>query len=302
MYTLLRIGYLLLIVTTVTPLYAVEPAIALPPIYVQKDEAGNLFRIKLDFDPKNPTYTVKGVYLDKADMVDLEAAGFQVSVLPLESGGEGKNNFKVSGSCPVPTDFVIRADSSGTVTGNLSFLTTNSPSGTTTQWVVFDFYALNYRGQPTHNIIVPFFKKVLHGWGAFFGNNSSSVDGCGPTALFTTQIEGWAQLPPPPPPGILRNDWQSKTFNGPNSCGAKMVNGFLGSPYDPQPRYRMTIHASTGKWVAYKVDEYQPSGGLVPLTPWKGLQVTSQPWPKGSPPLDDTAQGLFFGSTEGGSN
>jgi hypothetical protein len=77
---------------------------------------------------------------------------------------------------------------------------------------------------------------------------------------------------------------------------------FLGSPLDPQPRYQMTIQASTGKWVAYKIDEYQSGGGLVPLTPWKGLQVTSQPWPAGSPPLDATAQGLFFGSTPGGSN
>jgi hypothetical protein len=75
-----------------TPSYTDESAIhfdappsALPPIYVEEDEAGNLFKISLSFDPESRTYTVARVFLDEADIAELEAAGFQIVVLPAES-------------------------------------------------------------------------------------------------------------------------------------------------------------------------------------------------------------------------
>jgi hypothetical protein len=108
-----------------TPSYADESAIhfdvapsALPPIYVEEDEAGNLFKISLSFDPESRTYTVERVFLDEADIVELEAAGFQVAVLPMGSGREGKDNLGVtgvSGNCPLPANFIVSANSSGTI-------------------------------------------------------------------------------------------------------------------------------------------------------------------------------------------
>ncbi|CAH9019364.1 hypothetical protein [Candidatus Nitrosacidococcus sp. I8] len=196
--------------------------------------------------------------------------------------------------CPIPTNFTIYGDSSGNVFGNIYCLTTTTSNTVSTQWVGFDFYTSpNYEGQATHNIIVPFFKQILHGWGAFFGNNSQDLlHGCGSNMIYTTQIEGWAQLLNPQGP----QDQQSLTYNGPNSCGAELHSGGT-----PQPHYRMSIQASTGKWVSYQVQEYQ-NGNLVTVTPWKTLNVLSQNWPNGTPNLDSTAKSLFIGSVKGGNN
>jgi hypothetical protein len=113
------------IVVLWTPSYADESTIhfdaapsALPPVYVQEDEAGNLFSINLSFDPESRTYMIERVYLSEADIAELEAAGLQVAVLPVESGGEGKDNLGVtgvSGNCPLPANFIVSANSSGTI-------------------------------------------------------------------------------------------------------------------------------------------------------------------------------------------
>ncbi|CAH9017026.1 hypothetical protein [Candidatus Nitrosacidococcus sp. I8] len=199
--------------------------------------------------------------------------------------------------CPIPTNFTIYGDSSGQVFGNYYCLTTTTSNTVNTQWVGFNFYtSTNYgtQQQPTHNIIVPFFKQVLHGWGAFFGNNSQSSDGCGANMTFTTQIEGRAQTGLPTVP--QSQDWQSKTYNGPNSCGAEL---------QPYHSYHMDIQANNNTWVAYQVQEYQ-NGNLVTVTPWKQLQVLvpGQKWnpPILAPNLDFSAKGLFIGSVPGGSN
>lgn len=61
----------------------VDPSV-LPPIYVEEDEAGNLFRTSVTFDPESGTYTVEEVYLDEADLAELRAEGFRIGVSPAE--------------------------------------------------------------------------------------------------------------------------------------------------------------------------------------------------------------------------
>jgi hypothetical protein len=165
---------------------------------------------------------------------------------------------------------------------------------------------------PIHSPITLFYDDVLQGWGGFFGNNSGAYDpqgnyvGCGSTALFNSQIEGWYQLPGwAPPPGTPGNaNWRSKTFNGSNSCGNEMYDGW---PY-ANPYYRITMHANTGKWVGYQIEQ-KVSGVWQILTPWKSLQVTSAPWPwianppvPSVPPLDSSNEGIRISTTDGAPN
>ena len=316
-YTLFVIGMLI----AASPyIYAFDENIdSKPTIYIQQSESGQFFRIKLDFDPKNNTYDVIQANIDQADLDKLKAAGFQIGILPLQSEEKLINNdgslktdnvYPPNNLCSMPANFDITADNQGQVIGNYYCLTTTASNTVSTQWVGFDFYTSpNYEGQATHNIIVPFFKQILHGWGAFFGNNSQDLlHGCGTNMIYTTQIEGWLQLPqpigsPPIQPGEQRNTWQSMTYNGPNSCGAELHSG--GTSANPQPRYRMSIQASTGKWVSYQVEQYPVNeGNPTVVTPWKTLNVLSQTWPKpqGTSNLDSTAQGLFIGSIDGGND
>ncbi|KFI23699.1 WD40/YVTN/BNR-like repeat-containing protein [Nitrosococcus oceani] len=61
----------------------VDPSV-LPPIYVDEDEWGNLFRTSLTFDPESGTYTIEEVYLDEADIAELRAEGFRIGISPAE--------------------------------------------------------------------------------------------------------------------------------------------------------------------------------------------------------------------------
>jgi hypothetical protein len=279
------------------------------PVYFYQDSAGNLSRIAAYLEPGG-TLRVERVPVSAKEIDSLEAAGFSIATLSdallnapggAESSAPGGPESATSGVCPIPANFGITADGSGNVYGNQIAGSTNRPPGVTTQWVDFDFYTRYYHGQPTHNPIIPFFKDTVHGWGAFFGNNSGSPDGCGSTALFNSQIQGWYQLPAGGPPGSA--NWRSKAYNGPDSCGSEMYDGY----YDSNNRYHMTVHASTGNWAAYEIKRYQ-NGVLVPHTPWKAIQVTREPWPWNDqppqppvPPLDSSAQGLAILSTPGGS-
>jgi hypothetical protein len=285
------------------------------PVYFYEDSAGNLSRIAAYLEPGG-TLRVERVPVSAKEIDSLEAAGFSIATLPeallsapsgAESSPPGGPEGATSGACPIPVNFNIAPNGSGQIVGNQIFGSTNRPPGVTTQWVDFDFFTYNYRGQPTHNPIIPFFKDTVHGWGGLIGNNSGAYDpagtyvGCGSNALFNSQIQGWYQLPDQGPPG--GPNWRSKVYNGSDSCGAEMYDGY----WDPNSRYHMTVHASTGNWAAYEIKRYQ-DGVLVPHRPWTAIQVTRAPWPWNTdppqpsvPPLDTSAQGLAILSIPGGS-
>jgi len=286
------------------------------PLYLNEDAGGNLYRIALE-RTKQGTYTSEKVPVTDADLKELEAIGHRILITPdgqtprSVAIAEGESSsMAVSSTCPLPANFNMSGLSNGEPFGTQFSLTSSRPSGASTQWVVFEFYTKNYRGVGVHSPITLFFAKELQGWGGFFGDNSGgyfplgNYIGCGTTAKFNSQIEGWYQLPnsnPTPPPAA---NWRSKAFNGASSCGAEMYDGW---PY-ANPYYRITMHANTGKWVGYQIEQ-KVSGVWQILTPWKSLQVTSVPWPwdqnppvPSVPPLDNTKEGIQVASIRGAPN
>jgi len=288
------------------------------PLYLNEDADGSLYRIALE-RTKDGTYTSERTPVTDDELKELESIGHRILITPDGQSprsiaiAEGDaSSMAVSSTCPLPANFNMSGLSNGQAYGSQYSLTSNRPAGTSTQWVVFEFYTKNYRGMPIHSPITLFYDDVLQGWGGFFGNNSGAYDpqgnyvGCGSTALFNSQIEGWYQLPGwAPPPGTPGNaNWRSKTFNGSNSCGNEMYDGW---PY-ANPYYRITMHANTGKWVGYQIEQ-KVSGVWQILTPWKSLQVTSAPWPwianppvPSVPPLDSSNEGIRISTTDGAPN
>ncbi len=288
------------------------------PLYLNEDANGKLYRIALE-RTKEGTYTSEQVPVTDDELKELESIGHRILITPdgqlprsIAIAEGDASSMAVSSTCPLPANFNMSGLSNGQAYGSQYSLTSNRPAGTSTQWVVFEFYTKNYRGMPIHSPITLFYDDVLQGWGGFFGNNSGAYDpqgnyvGCGSTALFNSQIEGWYQLPGwAPPPGTPGNaNWRSKTFNGSNSCGNEMYDGW---PY-ANPYYRITMHANTGKWVGYQIEQ-KVSGVWQILTPWKSLQVTSAPWPwianppvPSVPPLDSSNEGIRISTTDGAPN
>ena len=277
------------------------------PLYLNEDANGTLYRIALE-RTKEGRYTSENVPVTDAELKELEAIGHRILITPDGQAprsvavAEGEVTSRAASStCPLPANFNMSGLSNGTAWGAQFSLTSSRPPGVSTQWVVFEFYTKNYRGAGTHSLTTLFFDQTLQGWGGFIGDNHGSSAGCGTTALFNSQIEGWYQLPnsnPNPPPAA---DWRSKTFNGASSCGAEMYDGW---PY-ATPYYRITMHANTSYWVGYQI-ERKVSGVWQILTPWKSLQVTSAPWPwdpsnppvPSVPPLDNSNEGIRVASTD----
>jgi hypothetical protein len=179
--------------------------------------------------------------------------------------------------------------------------TTSRPVGATTQWLVFDFYTVNYRNAGSHMFMPLFWDDVLHGWGAFIGDNHESPAGCGSSSRFNSQIEGWIQTDPTPPwPSA---DWQSSVFNGPTSCGAEMYDGTIPLGYPPGsiPKYRFEMQASTGHWVAYRI-LYRIPGSPTwhTLTDWKAIDVDTGSWAV-PPPLNwlTGTEGIYMNALTG---
>lgn len=274
------------------------------PLYINEDSKGNLYRIELKQD-KAGVYDIIEIPVTDEEIKRLEADGQKILITPDSESLSKGAVAAMSSSCPVPANFNLSISSNGSVYGTQSFLSTNRPSNTTTQWVVFEFFTKSYRGAGSHIPIVPFFKDALHGWGGFIGDNHGSSFGCGPNATFNSQIEGWYQLPPAPPSGQTTFSWRSKTFNGSNSCGNEMYDGWPGA----NPYYRLIMHANTGKWVAYQIEK-KVGGQWQAHTSWKALQVTSQNWPYNTPntpnapppPLDTSSEGILVGPTPGVTN
>ncbi len=276
------------------------------PLYLNEDETGQLYRMSVKQE-KSGTYTIDEVPVSDKEVKELDAAGFHLIVIPDGSAASitgGGTMAATASSCPIPANFNI-SKINGTVYGNAPELVQNNtgrPASATTQWAVFEFYTKNYRGGGSHLFMSLFSQDELQdpydlqGWGGFIGDNHGGHDvlgnytGCGSNALFNSQIEGWYQRPGYGPASGA--NYQSKTFNGSNSCGSEMYDGW---PW-ANPYYRMVMHASTGNWVGYQIDR-KVGSTWVPHTSWKTLQVTSQPWDYGTPALDNTAEGIAMAAT-----
>ena len=285
------------------------------PLYLNEDANGTLYRIALE-RTKEGRYTSENVPVTDAELKELEAIGHRILITPDGQAprsvavAEGEVTSRAASStCPLPANFNMSGLSNGTAWGAQFALTSSRPPGVSTQWVVFEFYTKNYRGVGVHSPITLFFDQKLQGWGGFIGDNHGSSAGCGSTALFNSQIEGWYQLlgwEPPPPPAVQGNaNWRSKTFNGSSSCGNEMYDGWPSA----NPYYRITMHANTSYWVGYQI-ERKVNGAWQMLTPWKSLQVTSAPWPwdppnppiPSVPPLDNSNEGIQVATIDGAAN
>jgi hypothetical protein len=239
------------------------------------------------------------------DLIFTEAAAPNSSI-----STAGPTMQAAASSCPLPSSFTIAGDANGEPVSEQVFPSTNRPPGANTQWIVFDFFTYSYRGSNAHMPVVLRFKDVIHGWGAFFGENSGSSQGCGASSEFNTQIQGWVQQPPfpgwnpdvdpPPPPGPT---WQSLAYKG--SCGTELYDGPAWDPVTSwTPRYRMTIHSASSHWAAYQVQEWFAYTGWSVVTPWTALD-TDQPdlpppdgtganWLYPPPPYDQSSTGIFI--------
>ncbi|MBK6278954.1 MAG: hypothetical protein IPF57_12825 [Gammaproteobacteria bacterium] len=270
------------------------------PLYLNEDADGSLYRIALE-RTKDGTYTSERTPVTDDELKELESIGHRILITPdgqsprsIAIADGDASSMAVSSTCPLPANFNMSGLSNGQAYGSQQSLTSNRPVGTSTQWIVFEFYTKNYRGAGTHSPTTLFFDEALQGWGGFFGDNHGSSAGCGTTALFNSQIEGWYQLLGWGPPA--NSNWRSQTFNGSNSCGNEMYDGW---PY-ANPYYRITMHANTSYWVGYQI-ERKVSGVWQILTPWKSLQVTSVNWlygPPSVPPLDVSNEGIRVASTD----
>jgi len=187
--------------------------------------------------------------------------------------------------------------------GNQAVYYTSKPSEATTQWLVYDFYTENYRGNGSHVAMALWFKDDLYGWGGLIGDNSGDpVRGCGTTALFNSQIEGFVC---PDDEDYVATDYcKNAVYNGPESCGSEMYDGpaFAEGEGDV-PRYRIEMQTSEGHWVAYRISEYKIVMGWVVITDWKSLDVDTEDYLPPAPAefpdwLDYVTQGILVGATQ----
>ena len=172
------------------------------PLYLNEDADGTLYRIALE-RTKTGTYTSEKVPVTDDELKELEAIGHRILITPdgqtprSVAVAEGDvTNRAASSTCPLPASFNMSGLADGRAWGSQRSLTSSRPAGTSTQWVVFEFYTKNYRGVGVHSPITLFFDLELQGSGGFIGDNHGgyfpigNYIGCGTTALFNSQIEG----------------------------------------------------------------------------------------------------------------
>lgn len=72
------------------------------------------------------------------------------------------------------------------------------------------------------------------------------------------------------------------------------------------PRYRMVIHASSGHWVAYQIQEWSSGTGWSIVTAWTDLDTdlaevvgpVTNDWPFPPPPYNNAAEGITVIATD----
>lgn len=261
-----------------------------PPVFLDVDSDGNVYTQKITLT-KSGTYDIAKRLVTISELNEINLTRTIIyremeSSNSLSSVSEQSPMALGSTSCPLDPSFSIVASGNYPVqaTGGITAPNTSRPVGATTQWLVFDFYTTNYRGRGSHMPLALFHENVLHGWGAFIGDNHASIRwdgsyaGCGSSSRFNSQIEGWIQTvePDPSEPDDL---WQSYTFNGSNSCGNEMYDGKIYVSPSFIPRYRFEMQTSTGHWVSYRIlQRFTGSATWQTLTDWKTLDVDTGNW------------------------
>jgi len=292
-----------------------EPIINEPPVYMNVDSKGNVYRTKL-YRRKNGTYEISDEIVPPETLAKIHSTRtVYLEDLNSQNGSrwqqQGRDKSSTS-ACPLPTSFTL-AGLNGQVYGSQKRLSTNRPAGTTTQWLVYDFWTTNFRQSRSHAGNILFFKEApnlpnasLHGWGNIIGDNHGSPYGCGSSSRFNSEIEAWYQLIKTyDSNGNLVNtpDWQSKVF--PQTCGREMYDGRVlvntGIPGEPHyvfyPKYRLEMHSNTSHWVAYRIWRFTGSNWVVHKN-WTGVDVDSGNWSGGPPNFDESAQGILISAVD----
>lgn len=277
-----------------------EPVVESSAIYLDVDSKGNVYSDSLVRNDLG-VYEFSHKLVSKETLSNLRSR-HEVVLQNMENITlPGEVAATSSGStCTLPSFFSIVSNGDTIPLGNIKVLNTNRPPDTDTQWLVYDFYTIGYRNAGAHMPNVMFHEDVLHGWGAFIGDNHGSPYGCGASSRFNSQIEGWVQYAPAPPPGTTTSTWQSYTFA--SSCGNEMYDGpAIIAPGFYAPKYRMEIQASTGHWVQYRILQYKNvfgSGwGWHVLTNYTVLDVDTGNWAHPYV-FNNSAQGIYMGSTK----
>lgn len=290
-------------------LYEAPPTIITqdPPVVLEADSKGNVYTPTIT-KSKFGTYEVSKRLVSEAELKEVSSGrtvifkDMEHSDLATQSLYDSPTALS-STSCPLDQSYsIVGTTTNVEATGGVTVSNTNRPVGATTQWLVFEFYTVNYRARGSHAPLVLFHDDVLHGWGAFIGDNAGSPQGCGSSARFNSQIEGWIQTVQPPgsPPYSPTANWQSYTFNGSNSCGNEMYNGTVPiyGGYNV-PKYRFEMQASTGHWVSYRIQEWvYGMTGWQTFTDWKTLDVDTGSW--AFTPLNwlTGTEGILIGATK----
>lgn len=267
-----------------------------PPVYVDVDAAGN-FVTKVVKMTRSGGYEISEKVLSPSllrKVIETRHIIFKDKEDPAQLPVESE-----LAACPLPSTFSITLINNNDPVGNQALYDTSKPADATTQWLSYDFYTEDYRGSTSHVVNALWFKDYLYGWGGLIGDNSVSSRGCGSTALFNSQIEGFT-CPDDP-------DWEhgckNAVYNGPESCGNEMFDGPAYTEGGQEvPRYRMEMQTSEGHWVAYRIFEYKTLMGWVILTDWRSLDVDTEDYLPPPPPqypnwLDYVTQGIYLGAT-----
>jgi hypothetical protein len=276
-----------------------------PPVYLDVDSKGNVYAKNITVT-KDGTYNISDVILTEIELAEIEKTRNVVfrDIENNQISDEPDQNSMLLGStsCPLPPSFSISGTNNGPVSGVQDKYYTSRPGGATTQWLVFDFHTVNFRNAGTHMFMPLFWDDVLHGWGAFIGDNHEG-NGCGSSSRFNSQIEGWIQTDPqttPPDDPIPGPDWQSYTFNGSNSCGNEMYDGKIYVYPNFIPRYRFEMQASTGHWVAYRIQQrFNGSSTWQTLTDWKALDTDTGSYTYSPLNWLSGTEGIFIGALNG---
>lgn len=142
------------------------------PLYLFEDKTGQLYRQEVIYDEEG-SFSIEQVKVTEEELAELEGFGHRIDVisdyLGISSFDGDARSAQSSSTCPVPASFNLNIDTTGTAYGNMSFASTNRPPGTNTQWLSFEFRTKDYRGSASHVFLAPFWKDVLHGWGAILG-------------------------------------------------------------------------------------------------------------------------------------
>lgn len=283
-----------------------------PPVYLNTDSKGNVFRKSIVRD-ENGQYEIREESLSESEVDQLIQE--RNVILRDQEAVDLATNMAMSGpmaqsssttTCPLPSSFTLVSNSSGVPQNNEMHLDTSRPADATTQWVVFDYYTVDYRGAGSHLPIVAFFENDLHGWGAFIGDNHEHTKGwyCDSNALFNSQIEGFMTIDDDSSPGLSN---QNYSFHGTDSCGNEMYDGavVIIPTISHVPRYRFEMQASTGHWVAYRIFEWKRSlNDWEVLTDWKVIDVDTANWefppeaPATEVPWLSDSEGIFIGPTK----